>query len=166
MASSFRENSSKAVNETIKKMIECVQGLSEETVRWNPSKEEWSIMQIIAHVAEAIPYWLGEIEKIKENPSVQWGRGITDEVRVQSVSEENISSLSIESVLHELKAATEQTADVLNELTQEQLAIVAPCRNPRFDGKPVEFIISHLIVEHAEKHYGQIQRNLSKLDQK
>lgn len=163
MENSFRGNAIQAVNETIKKTVECVQGLSEETVRWNPSKEEWSIMQIIAHVAEAIPYWLGEIEKIKENPSAQWGRGITDEVRLQTVSEENVNSLSVSSVLDELKAAAEQTANVLNELTDEQLSIVAPCRNPRFDGKPVEFIINHLIVEHAEKHYGQIQRNLSKL---
>ena len=43
-------------------MIGTVTRLSEETIRWKPSEEEWSIMQILCHVVEAVPYWLGEIE--------------------------------------------------------------------------------------------------------
>ena len=36
-----------SVSESINRIIETVKGLSEETIRWNPSEEEWSIMQIM-----------------------------------------------------------------------------------------------------------------------
>ena len=49
-------------------IIETVNGLSEETIRWNPSEEEWSIMQIMAHIIEAVPYWLDEINELVQSP--------------------------------------------------------------------------------------------------
>jgi len=166
MANHLQESVTTAVNQTIAKTVECVRGLSEEVIRWKPSEEEWSIMQIIAHVAEAIPYWVGEIRSIINNPNEAWGRGITDEVRIHTVSEENINSLTVNGVLEELHTATEQVTKLLQEITDEQLSMTAPCRNPRFEGKTAEFIVNHLIVEHAEKHYGQIQRNLGKWEAK
>jgi hypothetical protein len=53
--------------------------------------------------------------------------------------------------------------EVLSSLTEEQLAIESPSRNPRFGTKPLSFIVDHLLVEHAAKHCGQIKRNLSKI---
>ena len=54
---------------------------------WKPSEDEWSIMQIITHVAEAIPYWAKEINNIKLNQEMNGG-GLTDEVRLQQYPRE------------------------------------------------------------------------------
>jgi hypothetical protein len=35
-----------------------------------------------------------------------------------------------------------------------------PSRNPRWDVKPAAFVMDHLLVEHVEKHLGQIRRNV------
>ncbi len=51
-----------SVNESIDRILDTVKGLSEETIRWNPTADEWSIMQIMAHIVEALPYWVDEIE--------------------------------------------------------------------------------------------------------
>ena len=56
-----------STNESIDRILETVKGLSEETIRWNPTEEEWSIMQIVAHIVEAVPYWLDEIDQTCSN---------------------------------------------------------------------------------------------------
>lgn len=151
-----------AVRNSVQKMIDTVKDLPEETIRWKPSEDEWSIMQIAAHTAEALPYWAKQIENIIENPEAKWGRDHTDEARLQKVSEENINKLTVDELLSELQEVPAAVEAALGKLTEEQRQIVAPSNNPNFEGKPVQFIIDKLIVGHVEGHYGQMQRNLSK----
>ncbi len=150
------------VGKEIEEMMATVKELPEKTIRWNPSAEEWSIMQIISHVAEAIPFWLGEIRRIIANPEKKWGRGLTDEARLQAVSEENVHTKTVEEVIAELKKIPALVEETVQPLTSDQLTIVAPSKNPNFKGKPVQFIVDKLVVGHIEGHNEQILRNLSK----
>ncbi|MCU4989631.1 DinB family protein [Bacillus cereus] len=143
-----------------------VKPLPEEIIYWKPSEDEWSIMQIITHVAEAIPYWAKEISNIKVNHENLWGRGLTDKVRLQAVSEEIIHNQTIEEVIEQLSSMPLTIEKVLTTLTDEELKIQAPSRNPRFTNKSIDFIVNHLIVEHTEKHYKQIERNLCKFNER
>lgn len=166
MTKSLQVNAAESIRESIDKIETLVKSLPEEIIRWKPSKDEWSVMQIITHVVEAIPYWVKEIENIKRQPEEPWGRGLTDEVRLQAVSEENTNHLSVDEVIQQLSSIPSIIENVLKTLTDEDLAIKAPSRNPRFDNKPIEFIVNHLIVEHADKHYNQMKRNLSLYSQR
>ena len=166
MTKTLQTSAIESVQQSIHNMINVVKGLSEKEVRWNPSTEEWSIMQIITHVAEAIPYWVREIQQIKEHPDQTWGRGLTDETRLKTVSAEHVNSLLVADVLDQLASVPAYVEETLQSLSSEDLKIVAPSRNPRFDGNPVEFIVNHLIVEHVEKHNHQIDRNRSKYNEK
>ncbi|PQZ57945.1 hypothetical protein CQZ94_09010 [Bacillus sp. MYb209] len=166
MTKNLQINAIESIRESINKIETVVKSLPEETVRWKPSEDEWSVMQIITHLVEAIPYWAKEINNIKLQPEKLWGRGLTDEVRLQTVSEENINKLSVDGVIQQLSSIPIIIENVLKKLTVEDLTIQAPSRNPRFDNKPIEFIVNHLIVEHTEKHYNQIERNLSKFNER
>ncbi len=150
-----------AFKQSIDKMTETTLSLSEETIRWNPTKDEWSIMQILCHILEAVPYWLGEIRQIKEQPGELWGRNHLQEARIAAVT--NTDSRSVDDVLRELASLKSLVEKELGTLDEETLAIQATSRNPNFGTKPISFIVDHLIVEHTSKHYGQIQRNLSKI---
>ncbi|WIG34622.1 DinB family protein [Bacillus toyonensis] len=154
-----------SIYDSINKIKTIVKSLPEEIIRWKPSKDEWSVMQIITHVAEAIPYWAKEISNIKLSNENLWGRGLTDEVRLQVVSEENINRKTVEEVIEQLSSIPITIENVLHTLTDEELHIQAPSRNPRFENKPINFIVNHLIVEHTEKHCKQIERNVSKYNQ-
>ncbi|AXK18955.1 MULTISPECIES: DinB family protein [Bacillus] len=154
-----------SIYDSINKIKTIVKSLPEEIIRWKPSKDEWSVMQIITHVAEAIPYWAKEISNIKLSNENLWGRGLTDEVRLQAVSEENINRKTVEEVIEQLSSIPITIENVLHTLTDEELHIQAPSRNPRFENKPINFIVNHLIVEHTEKHCKQIERNVSKYNQ-
>ncbi|MFS8352486.1 DinB family protein [Bacillus nitratireducens] len=166
MTKSLQIHAAESVYESIDKIKTIVKPLPEEIIYWKPSEDEWSIMQIITHVAEAVPYWAKEINNIKLNHEKLWGRGLTDEVRLQAVSEENINNQSIEEVIEQLYSIPLIIENVLNTLTDEELNIQAPSRNPRFNNKSIDFIVNHLIVEHTEKHYKQIERNLCKFNER
>ncbi len=158
------KNAITSVSESIDRIIETVKGLSEETIRWNPTEEEWSIMQILCHIVEAVPYWLSEIDQLVQTPGKEWGRNHLQERRLEAVSAATVDAISIDEILQKLEAVKQQVKDGLENLTPEQLAAEAPSRNPNFGTKPISFIINHLIDQHVNKHEGQIQRNLSKLN--
>ncbi|PZX07452.1 putative damage-inducible protein DinB [Psychrobacillus insolitus] len=152
-----------SVNESIDRILDTVKGLSEETIRWNPTADEWSIMQIMAHIVEALPYWVDEIEQLVETPGKQWGRNHLHEPRLQAVKPETVDAISVEEIVKELQQVKQTVQAGIENLTAEQLAAEATSVNPNFGTKPLSFIIDHLIDQHVNKHEGQIQRNLSKL---
>ena len=152
-----------SIQTSIDQIVETVTGLSVETIRWNPSEEEWSIMQILSHLAEAIPYWLGEVKTVVDNPGSQWGRGLQDPARLAAVTDTD--RLSVEDVINQVKELKQQVETTLNPLDEESLAQENPHRNfAKFGNKPVSFIVDHFIDEHLSGHLGQIKRNLSKLN--
>ena len=150
-----------AINSPISDILESIGQLDEKVVRWNPSEEEWSIMQIISHLNEAIPYWLAEIDRVITEPGSKWGRGLDDERRLAAVS--NPDELNIEVEIMKLKNIQQKVSDCLIRLNESQLRAENPHRNfEKFGYKPVSFIIDHFLVEHVNKHCVQIQRNVNK----
>ncbi|MCU4761947.1 DinB family protein [Bacillus cereus] len=166
MTKNLQVHAAESIQESINKIKTIVKPLPEEIIYWKPSEGEWSIMQIITHIAEAIPYWAKEISNIKVNHEDLWGRGLTDEVRLQAVSEEKINGTTVVEVMEQLSTIPITIENVLNTLTDEELHIQAPSRNPRFNNKSIDFIVNHLIVEHTEKHYKQIERNVLKFNER
>ncbi|MED0972882.1 DinB family protein [Bacillus paramycoides] len=158
------KDSIKSVQQSLNQVIQKAEGLSDDVLRWNPTEEEWSVMQILCHLVEAVPYWLNEIEQLLETPEKEWGRGLQNGDRLAAVYKSKIDSTSLSDVLKELEALKPQVAQTLNKLDEEKLAMEAPSRNPRFGTKPILFIVDHLLVEHMSKHLGQIERNLSKFN--
>lgn len=156
------QNAVTSVSESIDRIIETVKELPEEMVRWNPSEDEWSIMQILAHIVEALPYWVEEIDQLVQSPGKEWGRNHLHEPRLHAVSPAAVDAISVEEMLKKLENVKQQVKNGIGNLTAEQLAAEAPSKNPNFGTKPISFIIDHLIDQHVNKHEGQIQRNLSK----
>lgn len=155
-----------SVNESIDRIIETVNGLSEETIRWQPTEDEWSIMQIVAHIIEALPYWIEEIEQLVNTPGKAWGRNHLHEGRLEAVKPETVDAISVNELLQQLEQVKQTVQTGIENLTVEQLAAEAASVNPNFGTKPLVFIIEHLIDQHVNKHEGQIQRNLTKLSSK
>ncbi|RAS89359.1 DinB family protein [Priestia endophytica] len=153
-----------SVQQSLDQVIQISEGLSNEVLRWNPTEEEWSVMQILCHLAEALPYWLNEIEQLLENPGKEWGRGLQDEARLAAVEKSKVHNTSLLDALKKLEEVKLQVENTLSKLDERKLAMEAPSQNPRFGTKPISFIVDHLLVEHASKHLGQIERNLSKVN--
>ncbi|MFB6800666.1 DinB family protein [Peribacillus butanolivorans] len=148
--------------QSIDHILETTANLSEKTIRCNPTEEEWSIMQILSHIAEAIPYWLGEVETVVATPGSKWGRGLQDPARLAAVT--HTEKLSVDEVLKQVDELKNKVESGLGKLDEETLSKESPHRNfAKFGNKPVSYIVDHFIDDHVSGHYDQIKRNLSKI---
>ncbi len=153
-----------SIQESIDGIIQTVKGLSEEQIGFKPSEEAWSVQEVLVHVEEVIPYWLNEIERLRQSPGIEWGRGLQDPARLAAVAQAGQRSTA--DVLAKIEGMKDLVEGRLSALTEEELKREAPSRNPRFGTKPMRFIVDHLLVEHVAKHLGQIQRNLKQFEER
>jgi hypothetical protein len=72
---------------------------------------------------------------------------------------ENTEARTFAEVEKNIRALASQSASALAGLSDADLDVAAPSRNPRWGIKPAGFIVEHLLVIHLEKHLGQIRRN-------
>ena len=139
-----------------------VQRLTPEVINWIPAEGVWSIMDILCHIREFVPFWTSEALRVARGAGEQWGRDHTDNARVAAVR--NTASCKLENVAADIRRAVRRSADTLAELSDADLAIEATSKNPRWGMKPASFIVDHLLVQHIEKHLGQIQRNVTQFN--
>jgi uncharacterized damage-inducible protein DinB len=139
-------------------IVEIVRKLSGETIQWKPSLNAWSILEILCHVEEAVPYWADEIHRVVENPGAEWGRGHQNEARLAAVAAS--TQREARDVLAGIEKGTQRAVTVLRTLRNEDLAIESPSRNPRLGAKPMSFALDHLLVAHLRDHLRQIERNI------
>ena len=128
-----------------------------------PSESEWSAMQIVSHVLEAVDFWVTDLEALLIVPGAKWGRNHEHVRRLAAVDESVVAKLKREeaiALLNELVPVVEST---LQKVKEEDLEKTAPSYNPNFDGKPLSFLIDHLIIKHVSGHLGQIVRHLAKV---
>lgn len=151
-----------SVQQSIDHILETTANLTEETIRFKPAEDEWSIMQILSHLAEAIPYWVGEVETVIAMPGAEWGRGLQDPARLAAVTDTD--KLAVDDVRKQVEELKYKVESGLGNLDEETLSKESPHRNSaKFGNKPVSYIVDHFIDEHVSGHYDQIKRNLSKI---
>jgi fumarylpyruvate hydrolase len=136
-----------------------VRRLPPELITWIPAEGVWSVMDNLSHVREFVPFWTGETLRIVRRPHEQWGRDHTDTARLAAVTD--TASYTLEDVLSDIRGAVRRSADTLNGLSDADLAVEATSRNPRWGLKPASFVVDHLLVQHVEKHLGQVRRNVT-----
>ena len=103
------------INDSIDAIVKNIENVSEKDIRWNPTEEEWSILQIVSHLNEAVPYWIGEVERVIAEPGSKWGRGLEDADRLAAV--DNPDALNVEEQVSVLKGLKQQVADRLSKVT-------------------------------------------------
>jgi uncharacterized damage-inducible protein DinB len=130
-----------------------------EAISWKPAADVWSVMEILCHVAEFVPYWTSQALQVVRHPDARWGRTHTDTARIEAVN--RAGNRSLDDVLSSIRTGAGSSAAILSGLTDAELGIEAMSHNPRWERKPASFIAEHLVVEHVEKHAGQVRRNVT-----
>lgn len=157
MSESVRESAAR-LEAAADAMLAEVKKLPTDVITWKPAADVWSVMEILCHVAEFLPYWTSQTLQIVRQPDEQWGRNHTDTARLDAVQQ--AGSRSVADVVNAIRAAARTSAAAIRELRDTDLAVEALSRNPRWARKPASFVIDDLLIGHLEKHLGQIQRNV------
>jgi uncharacterized damage-inducible protein DinB len=110
-----------------------VRRLPPELITWVPAEGVWSVMDILCHIREFIPFWTEETLRIARRPQEPWGRDHTDTARLAAVA--NTASHKLEDVLADIRRAVQRSAETLKGLGDADLAVEAASKNPRLGGK-------------------------------
>ena len=124
------------------------------------AEASWEPPELLAHLEEMLPYWLGEIERILDGPpdaAVPFGRVATDDVRIGVIGRDR--TVPLRELLARLEADATRVAARLRELTVEQAGRrgLHPARGELNVGD----IVERFVVGHLEEHVGQLRAILA-----
>lgn len=125
-------------------------------VRFDHDPEaSWGPNEVLAHTAEMLPYWLGEVERILAGPPepVPFGRIGTDPVRVASIERDR--TLPIGVLLDRVREGADRWIARLGSMTSEELGKVG--LHPRLGEMTVESIVQRQVVGHLAEHVHQLE---------
>jgi len=115
----------------------------------------WGPPEVLAHVAEMLPFWLGEVERILagDPQPVPFGRVGTDPLRIAIIGRDR--SLPIGELYIRIHDGLARWAVRLDTLEPAQLEKVG--LHPRLGEMSVEAIIDRQVVRHTSEHVVQLE---------
>jgi hypothetical protein len=115
----------------------------------------WGPMELLAHVAEMLPYWLGEVERILAGPPepVPFGRVGSDPVRIALIGRDRM--LPTDELHTRIDSWLERWGHRLASLTPTQRSKVG--LHPTRGEMTVEAIVERMIVSHLDEHVEQLE---------
>ena len=140
-------------------------GTTEETLYVQPSESEWSVMQITSHILEAVTFWVADLEALLVVPGAKWGRNHEHVRRLAAVEPSVVAQMKKADAIESLNALLPVVENALKKVQESDLEKTAPSYNANFDGKPLSFLIDHLIIKHVTGHLSQIEKHLAKVQQ-
>jgi hypothetical protein len=129
-------------------------------VRFDDDPEaSWGPNEVLAHTAEMLPYWLGEVERVLAGPPepVPFGRVGTDPVRIALIERDR--TLPIGVLLDRVSEGADRWIARLGSMTPQELAKVG--LHPRLGEMTVESIVQRQVVGHLDEHVVQLQTILA-----
>jgi hypothetical protein len=126
----------------------------------SPRSRDWVALEILAHVDEMLPYWLGEIERVLAGPvePVPFGRGPTDLIRTLTVDRDR--TLPISELYLRLDLSIERVVRRLLELDDRQCARRGAHRAR--GEMTIRQLVDQMLVGHIEEHCDQMTAALEK----
>jgi hypothetical protein len=115
-----------------------------------PRQREWVAREVLAHVDEMLPYWLGEIERVLAGAKepVPFGRPQTDLVRILTVDRDR--TLPVAELYARLDHSLERVVRRLLELDERQAARRGLSKER--GEMAVRGIVDVMLADHMEEH--------------
>ena len=124
------------------------------------TEASWGPPELLAHLEEMLPYWLGEIERILDGPpgtAVAFGRVATDPVRIGVIGRDR--TVPLRELFARLEADAGRVAARLRELSVDEAERLGA--HPSRGELTVVDIVERFVVGHLEEHVGQLRAILA-----
>jgi hypothetical protein len=124
-------------------------------------ESSWGPREVLAHVAEMLPFWMGEIELILDagggSEPLAFGRLEADDLRVGIISRDRV--FPARELLGRIDVEARRVARRLRALNEADAASLG--RHPTRGDLRVSEIAERLIVSHIEGHVTQLRETLA-----
>ncbi len=118
-----------------------------------PADGEWSIMQLLAHINEIMPYWADEVEKLVAKPGQNFGRVMSDETRLKAVSD--FGEIELNQARATLPTNYIRLYTVLSQLKDSDLALTGT--HSRYGQRGLDWFIQEFVTGHLHNHLNQLR---------
>jgi hypothetical protein len=119
-----------------------------------PSGERWDLGQVLAHVAEMLPYWTAQVEMVLAagGNRAPFGRVKTDPERIAAIEEDR--GLDTAELLDRIDEGVDEAIMSMRRLTPGDLACTG--RHSTRGVMSVSEILEDFVVGHLEEHADQL----------
>ncbi len=119
-----------------------------------PRRRDWVAREVLAHVDEMLPYWLGEIERVIAGPiePVPFGREPTDLVRLLTIDRDR--TLPVSELYARLDNSLERVLRRLLELDERQVSRRG--LHKQRGEMTIRQIVDSMLAGHIEEHCKQM----------
>ena len=120
----------------------------------------WGPREVLAHVEEMLPFWLGEMERVIDGAGtepVPFGRIADDALRLGIIERDR--SLPLRVLFTRVDAGLGAWADRIPTLTETEQSRVGV--HPRLGEMPAGQMLERFVIGHAEDHIAQLNDVLS-----
>lgn len=139
------------------------QSVPKEKLYTRPSAEEWSCGIVFWHIGEARVFFVNEVRKALDNPTLPIGRKMDNPARLENIKESEISQPSVDEIQNRMEKSYHEITSLLKKLTSTDLEKEIQHMNPKFGLMTLRNFIDHFIVEHDRIHVAQINRVLNQI---
>ncbi len=146
----------------VDQMLTACSGMQSAQLHRTPGPELWSVIMILAHLAELLPYWASqacEVASRSENDA-PFGRTHDDPDRIAAV--ETRAGLTLEQVLPSVREALATAAAALRTIPAAGWQKTG--RHARRGEMTVQQIVDQFLFEHVEEHTQQAEATLLAID--
>jgi DinB family protein len=115
----------------------------------------WGPPEVLAHLAEMMPYWLGEVERILAGPagSVPFGRIGTDANRIAIIERDR--TLPAGELFERIEIGLDRWTTRVQALTADEWTRLGS--HPTRGDMSVAAIVERMIASHTEEHAEQLE---------
>jgi uncharacterized damage-inducible protein DinB len=137
-------------------LLSRLEGIPSAALYQAPAAGEWPVMSTLAHVAEMLPYWAHQAERIAQAPGAPFGRLHDDPGRLGAIEQHAQDAADV--VREGLHASLREAVEALRALPAAAFDLSG--QHPRRGAMPVHEVIDSFMVEHVEEHVQQIDAAL------
>jgi hypothetical protein len=123
------------------------------------AEASWGPPELLAHVEEMLPFWLGEAERILDGPAgapVPFGRVASDAVRIGVIGRDR--TIPARELFDRLEADASRVARRMRALSDADAAKVGV--HPRLGEVSVAGLFERFVTSHLEGHVDQLREIL------
>jgi uncharacterized damage-inducible protein DinB len=144
---------------SVQRLLQDVERLPADVLYREPRAGEWSVMSTLAHVAEILPYWAHQAEKIAREPGAPFGRTHEDADRIAAV--ERHSRDALDATVARIRARLDESIKALRALPAEAWATAG--QHPSRGSMSIDEIIDRFLVNHVQEHAAQVNAAVTAL---
>jgi len=142
--------------QTQQAFIEIIDGVGDSTLYQRSADDDWTLAEVLVHIAEAREFFAAETRKVLAEPGVKMGRTMDHPGRIRNVKEHGGDSK--EMIRQKLLSSYQSILDALEGFSDADLQVEG--EHVRYGRQTLAEFIQHFIVEHDEAHVRQAREAL------